>query len=69
MTMAQYDEIVAEARLLLFRGMRDTLIEAVTDKAIEYGSTINGAGEVYLCDGHSIPWCSEDEMQAWWANQ
>jgi hypothetical protein len=45
----------------------DVLIQAITDSAIERGSTTNGGHEVYLDGWVSLPWCTEDELLTWWA--
>lgn len=43
--------------------------ERVADMAIAAGNVTNGAHEVYLgdVDCHSVPWCSEEQMQAYHA--
>ena len=59
-----YERLVSEALAL----HTDILIQAVADKAEEYGIETNGGWAVYLDDGWtSIPWCSDDEAQEWWA--
>jgi len=48
-------------------GAIDIYCDAIAEHASEYASTTNGGFEVYLDSHTSIPWCSEDEMQAWYA--
>lgn len=45
----------------------DILIEAITEKAIEYACTTNGGHAVYLDGWIALPWCTEDELLTWWA--
>ncbi len=44
---------------------QDTLISVIAEVAIERGRTTNGGHAVYLDDWHSVPFCSDEEMQAW----
>lgn len=61
-----YDILMSKGLDLAFNAS-DVLIDAIAEFAIEQGLTTNGGWEVYLDDWTSIPWCSEDEMQAWYA--
>jgi len=66
----KYDKLVEQADRLLKDGCRDSVIEAIVEKAIEFGSTTNGGWEVYLDDGYtSVPWCSDEEHEQYWADQ
>ena len=61
-----YAGLVAEGAALADLGM-DLAVEAIAEKAIECSTTTNGGWEVYLDNHTSIPWCTEDELQEWYA--
>ena len=43
------------------------IIEALAQLAIEYSATTNGGHEFYVDAYTTIEWCSEDEMQQYYA--
>ena len=63
-----YDALVEKA-LEIMRDVGDELlVDAIALHAIENeNSTTNGGHEVYLDGWTSVPWCSEDQYQEWYA--
>tara|TARA_R100000093_G_scaffold58198_1_gene30398 strand:- start:88 stop:465 length:378 start_codon:yes stop_codon:yes gene_type:complete len=62
-----YDALCREA-LELDRLGQHLLIRAITESAVEFSTTSNGGGEIYLSSGcHGVPWCSEDYQLAWYS--
>ena len=62
-----YDALVGQALGTIERTNPEVIVDAIAEHAIEVGSTTNGGHELYLDDWTSVPWCTEDEMQAWYS--
>ena len=63
-TQERYEELVDRAIETMDGYL---VVDALAELAIEYSATTNGGHEVYLDAYTSVPWCSEDEMLAWYS--
>ena len=48
----------------------ECIVQFLADTSAEYGTTVNGSGRFYLADKWTeIEWCSDDDMNEYWASQ
>lgn len=66
--VAAYAALRSRALAYLRQGSIQFICIEIATHAIEHASaTTNGGHEVYLDGWTSIPWCSDEQHEAWWA--